>query len=65
MTRAVRAENTEAIRLYEKLGFKIFFTSHYDILVRTRAQLHPFRLNTNSHPILVDINERGSCPKER
>lgn len=31
----VRAENTGAIRLYEKLGFKIIFTGHYDVLVRT------------------------------
>ena len=31
----VRAENAGAIRLYEKLGFKIIFTGHYDILVRT------------------------------
>jgi ribosomal protein S18 acetylase RimI-like enzyme len=31
----VRAENTGAIRLYKKLGFKIFYTGNYDVLVRT------------------------------
>lgn len=31
----VRAENTGAIRLYEKLGFEISYTGHYDVLVRT------------------------------
>jgi predicted GNAT family acetyltransferase len=31
----VRAENAGAIKLYEKLGFKIIFTGHYDVLVRT------------------------------
>lgn len=31
----VRAENTGAIRLYQKLGFELFYTGHYDVLVRT------------------------------
>lgn len=32
----VRAENTNAIRLYEKLGFKIRISGHYDVLMRTQ-----------------------------
>ena len=35
----VRAENTGAIRLYEKLGFIKFLTANYDVLMRTNQYL--------------------------